>query len=66
MAEDPQLFGITGEWSTAALDSGVWYSIVREGGCRFMPVWVKDEEKASEHRQRKRKAGRTRSRLYLG
>ena len=27
---------------------------VREGGCRFMAAWVKEEEKASEHRQRKR------------
>ena len=54
VAEDRRLFGITGDWSTAALDPGVWYSTVRERGCRFMVVWVKEEEKASEHRQRKR------------
>ena len=33
MAEDLQLFGITGDWSTAVLDPGAWYSTVREGGC---------------------------------
>ena len=37
-----------------ALDSAAWYSTVREGGCRFMAAWVKEEENASEHRQRKR------------
>ena len=41
-----------GDWNTAALDPGVWYSAVREGGCRFMAAWVKEEEKAFEHRQR--------------
>ena len=56
MAEDLRLFGITGDWNTAALDPGAWYSTVREGGCRFMAAWVKEEEKASEHRQRKREA----------
>ena len=56
MAEDCQLFGIAGDWSTAANDSGVWYSTVREGGCRFMAAWINEEEKASEHRQRKREA----------
>ena len=50
-AEDFWLFGITGDWSTAALDPGAWYSTVHEGGCR-----VKEEEKASKHRQRKREA----------
>ena len=54
--EDRRLFGITRDRSTAALDHGVWYSTVREGGCRFMAAWVKEEEKASEHRQRKREA----------
>ena len=56
VAEDLQLFGITGDWRIAALDPGVWYSILREGSCRFMAAWVKEEEKASEHRQRKREA----------
>ena len=54
MAEDLRLFGITGDWSTATLDPGVWYSTVREGGFRFMPAMMKEVEKASEHRQRKR------------
>ena len=53
MAEGRRLFGITGGWSTAALDPAVWYSTVGEGGCRFMVAWVGEEEKASEHRQRK-------------
>ena len=54
MAEDRRVFGITGDWSTAALDPEVWYSTVREEGCSFMAAWVKEEENASEHRQRKR------------
>ena len=56
MTENLRLFGITGDWSTAALDPGVWCSTAREGGCRFMTAWVKEEEKASGHRQRKREA----------
>ena len=56
MAEDLRLFGITGDWNTAALDPGAWYNTVRDGGCRFMAVWVKEEEKASKHRQRKKEA----------
>ena len=56
MAEGRRLFGITGNWSTAALDCGVWYSTVREESCIFMAAWVKEEEKASDHRQRKREA----------
>ena len=59
MAEDLRLFGIAGDWKTAALDPGAWYYtvvVVREAGCRFMAAWVKGEEKASEHRQRKKEA----------
>ena len=56
MAKNLRLVGITGDWNTAALDPGAWYSTVREGCCRFMAAWVKEEEKASEHRQRKREA----------
>ena len=56
VAEDLRLFDITGDWNTAALDPGAWYSTVREGGCRFMAAWVKEGEKAFEHRQRKREA----------
>ena len=55
MPDDRRLFGITGDWSTAVLVSGVWYSTVRERGCRFMAAWVKEEEKASEHYYRQRK-----------
>ena len=43
-------------WRTAALDPGVCYSAVCEGGCRFMGAWVMEEEKASENRQSKREA----------
>ena len=50
------MYGITGDWSTAALDPGVWYSTVREGGCRFMDAWVREEEKVFENRERKREA----------
>ena len=56
MAEDPRLFGITGDFNTAALDPGAWYNTVRDGGCRSLAAWVKEEENASEHRQRKREA----------
>ena len=55
VVEDRRLFGITGDWSTAALDPGVWYSTAWEGGCRFMTAWVREEEKASENRQRKKR-----------
>ena len=56
VADDLRLFGITGDWSTAALDPGVWHSAVHEGGCRFMAAWVKEEENASDQRQKKREA----------
>ena len=56
MVEDRRVFGITGDWSTAAPDLGVWYSTAREGGCRFMTAWVREEKKASENRQRDREA----------
>ena len=51
MTEDRRLFGVTGDWSTAALDPGVWYSTVREGGWMFIAAWVKEEENASKHRR---------------
>ena len=56
MADDPLLFGITGDWSTAALDPGVWYSTAHEGGCRFMAAWAREEENASNQRKKKREA----------
>ena len=59
MAKDRRRSGTTGDWSTTALDPGVKYNIVCEGRCRFMAAWVKEEEKASENRQRKREAEET-------
>ena len=56
VAEDRRPFGITGDWSTIAFDLGIGCSTAREGGCRFMAAWVKEEEKTSEHRRRKREA----------
>ena len=56
MTDDIRLFGITGDWSTTALDPGVWYSTVHEGGCRFMAAWVKGEENASKQWQKKGEA----------
>ena len=43
VAENRPVFGITGGWSTAALDPGTWYwyNTVCEGGCRFMVAWVR-------------------------
>ena len=53
---DLRLFGVTGDWKTAALDPGAWYNTVQEGGCRFMAAWVREEENASNQRQKKRDA----------
>ena len=47
---------VTGDWKTAALDPGAWYNTVQEGGCRFMAAWVREEENASNQRQKKRDA----------
>ena len=54
MADDLWLFGVTGDWKTAALDPGAWYNTVQEGGCRFMAAWVREEENAYNQRQKKR------------
>ena len=56
VADDLRLFGVTGDWSTAALDPEAWYNTVHEGGCRFMAAWMKEEENASNQRQKKREA----------
>ena len=56
VANDLRLFGITGDWSTAAHDPGAWYGAVHEGGCGFMAAWIKEEENASNQRQKKREA----------
>ena len=56
MSEDRRMFDITGDWSTAILDPGVWYSTVREEGCRFTAAWVREQEKASKNWQRQREA----------
>ena len=56
MTDDLRLFGVTGDRSTAALDPGAWHNIVHEGSCRFMAAWVKEEENASNQRQKKREA----------
>ena len=53
VADDLRLFGVTGEWRPAALDPGAWYNKVHEGGCRFMAVWVREEENASIQRQKR-------------
>ena len=45
------LFGVTEDWRTAALDPGTSYNKVREGDCRFMAAWVREEEYASNQRQ---------------
>ena len=51
MADDLRLFGVPGDWRTAALDHGAWYNKVHEGGCR-----AREEETASNQRQKKREA----------
>ena len=47
MAEDRRLFSIAGDWGTAALHPGVWYSAVRGGGRRFMEKASPAEEERS-------------------
>ena len=50
-------FGYLASRGTGALSHlTLGYGIVVHGGCRSMVAWVKEEEKASEHRQRKRGA----------
>ena len=57
MADDLRLFGVTGDWRIAALDPGAWYNKVHEGGgCRLMAAWVREEENASNQRQKNREA----------
>ena len=56
MVKDFRVFGITGDWSTSALDPGTWYNVVCKGDCRFMTALVREEEKAADSRQRKREA----------
>ena len=56
VANDLRLFGVTGDWKPAALDPGAWYNTVQDGGCRFMAAWVREEENASNQRQKKRDA----------
>ena len=59
VADDLQLFGITVDWSTAALDPGVWYnSTVHEGGGRFMAAWVKEADYASKQTMAEERSGR--------
>ena len=48
VAEDRRVLGITGDWSTAVLDPGAWYSSVCEGGCRFMTAWVREAKRKGE------------------
>ena len=56
VVDDLRLFGVTGDWRTAALDPGAWYQTVQGGSCRFMAAWVREEENASNQRQMKREA----------
>ena len=48
-------------WHTPSLVSTsnfrlLQYNTVQEGGCRFMAAWVREEENASNQRQKKREA----------
>ena len=55
MAENRQQFGITGDWSTAALDQGVCSAQYAKGAVDIWPRGGEDE-RASENRQWKREA----------
>ena len=56
VADYLRLFGVTGDWRTTALDPGARYNTVQEGGSRFMAAWVREEQNASNQRQKKREA----------
>ena len=64
MAEDLRLFGITGDWNTAAaLDPEAWHSTVREGGCcGFAAAW----RRPNTGRGREKRKRRIRLGLRLG
>ena len=67
VADDRRFFGIRGDWNIAAHDPGAWYSTAREGGCRFMAAWVKEEERRPyTGRGREKRKRQTRLRLRLG
>ena len=50
------MIGVTGDWRTTPLDPEAWYNMIHEKGCRFMAAWVREEENASNQRQKKREA----------
>ena len=55
VASDRRVFGITGDWSTAALDLVFWYNSVCEGGCRFKAATTRQDERCPKSdRQRKK------------
>ena len=57
----------TGDWNTAALDPGAWYSTVREGGFWFMAAWVKERKmRPNAGRGREKRKRRTMLRVRLG
>ena len=47
-AEDRRLFGITGNWDTAALEFVASYDTVCEGDRRYLAVSAREKEKASK------------------
>ena len=52
--KDDRAFGISEDWEALSLQEDIWYNTVVEGGRRFMDVWRRIEEQASETRQEKR------------
>ena len=54
VAEDRRVFGIMGDWRTAALNPGFWFGTVCEVGCRFMAAWAREKGKAPQTWQKKR------------
>ena len=67
VGDDLRLFHIRGDWSTAALDPGVWCSTVHEGGCRSLAAWVKEKKmRLNNGKRREKRKRRTRLSLHLG
>ena len=47
---DVRAFVIAGDWKARALEAGVWFGTVTEGGRMVMAAWRKEEVNATRHR----------------
>ena len=74
VADDLRLFGITGNWSSAALDPGAWYGMVWysavHGGRGAVNLWPRGLRRKKMHpingRRREKRKRWTKLRSHLG